>query len=62
MDIEDLYHTPIYNHKVKKLVSSLREGILTHDNFHNKKCYAKRSNNLETLLNLTIAWELYKNG
>lgn len=46
--------------KVILYVEQLKDETLTHKAFHNKKYYAKISNNVEELLELTLAWELHK--
>lgn len=62
MNIHDLIMQPVYNPRVKSLVHDLRKGILTDINFHNKKSYAKRSENILLVIDLAIAWEIYKIG
>lgn len=46
--------------KIVLYTERLQDGTLTYKAYHNKKYYAKTSNNLTDLLELTLAWELHK--
>ncbi len=43
-----------------RVLQDLVDGTLTHSSFHSKKGYARRSRNLQVLIDLTCAWVLYK--
>ena len=59
---ELLLNQPILSANVNRLVSEMSTGVLTSSQFHNKKAYAKRSGDLLSVLELVIAWEIYKGG
>ncbi|ALM62196.1 hypothetical protein AXI64_gp204 [Vibrio phage qdvp001] len=49
---------PILNQKVITIVEALQDGSLTKEQFHNRKAYAKRSGNLQSVLEYSIAFEI----
>ena len=57
---DKLKYQPILSANVITLVSQLQDKTLSSLQFHNKKAYCKRQNNLLGLVELTIAWEIYK--
>lgn len=56
---ELLAFQPMLNTNVIAIVTALQDKSLTKANFHNKKAYAKRKGNLVSVLEYTIAFEIY---
>ena len=56
---ELLAFQPMINTNVIAIVTSLQDKSLTKTNFHNKKAYAKRKGDLVSVLEYTIAFEIY---
>ena len=52
----------ILSGKVISFVEALSDGSMTQLQFHNKKAYSKRVDNLLTLIELTIAWEIFQSN
>ncbi|AGG57853.1 hypothetical protein VPBG_00081 [Vibrio phage helene 12B3] len=44
---------------VLKIRGELLVGSLTHKQYHNKKYYACKTKNIQKVLELSLAWELY---
>lgn len=59
---QTLEHQPILTAKIITLVTALQDKSLTKGQFHNRKAYAKRTGNLLTLLEYTIAFEIANLG
>ena len=56
---KDLAYLPLINKNINGIVESLLNGGLTKQQFHNKKSYAKRTKDLNLILELTISFEIY---
>ncbi len=55
---DKLAYQPILSANVISLVSQLQEETLTNLQYHNKKAYCKRKQDLLGLVELTTAWEI----
>lgn len=58
----ELNNQQILSPNVERLLKDLSAGTLSSCQFHNKKAYAKRSGDVIGLVELTVAFELYKLG
>lgn len=50
---------PILNPNTINLIEALCDGKLTKDQFHNRKSYARRTNNIVKVLEYSVAWEIF---
>ena len=57
---ELLAFQPILNQNIIKMVEELQQGTLSKVQFHNKKSYAKKKSDLVTVLECSIAFEIYQ--
>lgn len=61
MDYKELlYFQPILSNNVEDYIRRLSTGQLTTVQFHNKKYYARKNKNLTKILELAVAFEIYK--
>ena len=52
----------ILSDNVISLIEGLKDGSISSTSFHNRKAYAKKTDKLLPLVELTIAWEIYNNN
>lgn len=55
---ETLSFQPILTPNVIKIIEALESGTMTKTQFHNKKAYAKKTSNLVSVLEYSIAFEI----
>lgn len=56
---EYLVYQPVLTPSVISIVEKLKSGEITSDMFHNRKYYAKKTENLVRVLEYSIAWEIF---